>query len=396
MVRKIAFLTSCLLFAVHAEASPAGAPRKFFLDLPKNVDDYRYVRVSVVDQVSEIQVSSSSPYTIKGSDGSILMQGEKLAATRIKVRKDGFYAGERALLKDGLIKLEARDGIRIGGMVYLHQILISREPGNKMLAVNEVDLEDYIKSVIAWEANPQWSMDSLKAQAIAARTFALFKMIQNQERKFDVSKDVLSQVYSGKNAAHARTDGAVEATRGQVLTYDGKIFQSYYHSTCGGKTSPVSTLWAQAEVIPPLKGVECRFCEGSKHYRWNLTVLKSHVEQALRKHGYPVASGVIALSPSDQDESGRARKILVTTGGKTKVKINAEDFRIWMGPDKFKSLKIKSIDAVSEGFHFRGNGWGHGVGMCQFGMKYLGEIGYNDRQILKYYYPDSEVTQYYN
>jgi stage II sporulation protein D len=137
-----------------------------------------------------------------------------------------------------------------------------------------------------------------------------------------------------------------------------------------------------------------RFCQNSPHFRWEITVPKSKVEQDLRKHGYPVASGVASLGLADQDGSGRSKSILVTTGGKSKVKISAEDFRIWAGADQFKSLLIKSIDWTGDGFRFKGRGWGHGVGLCQFGMKYLGEIGYTSSQILKYYYPESDIKTY--
>jgi stage II sporulation protein D len=369
--------------------------RKLSIPLPSNSQEYRFIRVSIAENVPQVKIGSLyGAYTIKDDSGHVLASGPKMPWTIVKADQGAIRFGDQIFHQPALV-FEAKHGIRMDGIYYLNKTVISLQGANKLLVVNELDLEDYVKSVIAWEANPKWSLESLKAQAIVARTFALHKAIQNQNQKFDVSKGVLSQVYSGNNAKHARTDSAVDATRGQILTYRGEIFPAYYHSTCGGKTASAAILRLPAEVIPPLKGVVCEFCQNSPHFRWNMTVSKDKVEQELRKHGYPVVNGISSLGLADQEDSGRSRSILVTTPSKSKVKIIAEDFRIWMGADKFKSLLIKSIDATDGGFHFKGRGWGHGVGMCQFGMKYLGEIGYNAQRILLYYYPESEIKTYY-
>jgi len=377
--------------ATAAKAEPA---RKLCLPLPSDPQAYRFVRVAIAENVPQVKIGSLyGAYTVKDTQGNLLASGPKMPWTIVKAVKGVIYFGSQAFRQSALV-FEAKNGIRMSGIYYQNKTIISPQGGDKILVVNEIDLEDYVRSVIAWEANPKWSLEALKAQAIVARTFALHKAIQNQGREFHVSKGVVSQVYAGKNATHARTDSAVNATRGQILTYRGEIFPAFYHSTCGGHTASAAILRLSGESIPPLEGVSCDFCQNSPHFRWEITVPKSKVEQDLRKHGYPVASGVASLGLADQDGSGRSKSILVTTGGKSKVKISAEDFRIWAGADQFKSLLIKSIDWTGDGFRFKGRGWGHGVGLCQFGMKYLGEIGYTSSQILKYYYPESDIKTY--
>lgn len=370
------------------DSGSAVPPQKSALTLPANPEAYRYIRVAIMTKADEIKVSSPAPYTVKKIDGTLLASGEKLYRVPTQATKDGIQIGKQLFREPGIV-LEGGQGIRIAGVMYSHQIVLWQEPPGKLLVINNVEMETYIKSVIAWEANPQWSPEALKAQAIAARTFALFRALSSADRKYDVLGDVFGQVYKGDNTLHPKTDSVVDATRGQILTMKGKVFPAYYHSTCGGHTTSIETFW-NMEPNAALRGVQCDFCRKSPHYNWRFSVPEKELEKILKKQGYRFVD-IQRIVPVDLDESGRpARLRIEARQGKATVK--AADFRIWLGPEEFKSTFIKSIDVAGDDVRVRGHGWGHGVGMCQFGMKYLGQIGYTYPQILQYYYPESEIT----
>ncbi len=362
------------------------------LEIPGNRENFHYVRVVLLKDIPEVRVEGNHPYTLKDVKGKILATGSKISPTTVSVAGDGISFGKQIFHENPLF-LDSPEGIKIAKHTYRNAVIFWREPGGKLLVVNEVDLEDYIKGVIAWEASPNWPLESLEAQAIAARTYALFQAIRNQDKKFDVSKDVLSQVYKGKNVEHSRTNQAVEQTRGLVLTSNGKLFPAYYHSTCGGKTTNVEDAWRNAQPNPALVGVTCDFCKGSSNYKWKKEFSLKAIDQALRKRGLKPPP-ITHISIMETDPSGRAGNLLFEYGI-GKVKVPAEDFRMLVGPDKIKSTLIRSIEPVGHGFVFQGKGWGHGVGMCQYGMKYLGEIGYSTKQILGFYYTGAVVTDFF-
>jgi stage II sporulation protein D len=243
---------------------------------------------------------------------------------------------------------------------------------------------------LPWEANPKWPSEALKAQAVVSRTYALFRAIEKKDEWIHLAADVKSQVYAGKSSEKPQTSEAVDATRGQILTYRGKIFPAYFHSTCGGGTTNAESIW-DVEKHPVLQGVKCNFCVDSKHYSWQITIPRQQIEAHLKKHGLSV-SGIQKITPSHLDAHGRARSFVIEHAqGKTEIRAN--DFRLWLNPAVLKSTFIRSIHPTGDSFIFRGRGWGHGAGLCQYGMKGLAELGYTYRQILEYYYPGAEIKK---
>jgi SpoIID/LytB domain protein len=138
----------------------------------------------------------------------------------------------------------------------------------------------------------------------------------------------------------------------------------------------------------------CLFRQGHALDRKRLSLADfkaADIENKLRPHGVKVP-GITKIEPSELDATGRAKYFLITSkSGKTKVHSN--DFRLWLDPMKLKSNRILSVDRKGDSFSFRGRGWGHGVGLCQFGMKQLADLGYSYEDILKYYYPGAQITK---
>ena len=184
-----------------------------------------------------------------------------------------------------------------------------RTPDNHITVVNDINVEDYIKGVLYHEVSHHWPMEALKAQAVAARTYALYS-INPAGKPYDVTNDIYSQVYGGRDSERYRTDLAVDYTRGQVLTYNDKIIPAYFHATCGGMTEDAQELWNLPD-IPPLRGVPCGFCANSPHFHWKKNFRLKDIQDALNLHGYKVGT-IKDISIVDRDRSERIEHLKIT------------------------------------------------------------------------------------
>ena len=366
--------------------------KKSSFDLPEKSETFKSIRILLLKSVKTAPVKTASPYKIFDKDGHTLVSGDVLALAHITSAENGIKIGSQ-LYRDFPITIKAEgDGVFVKDRFYRDAIVITKERNGKLTIINSLSIEHYLKGVLPWEANPKWKMEALKAQAITARTYALFKMIENQNEAYDLTKDVLSQVYAGKSAENPVTDEAVISTEGQILVYRGKIFPAYFHSTCGGATTSADTVW-DIEPHPALKGAQCNFCKSSKHYKWSAEFSRGEIESKLRKNGYSVTN-LKSIEVASRDPFGRATKISYEDDDGKKT-IRANDFRLALDPGKLKSMKLDEIDHRENQYVFRGHGWGHGAGLCQYGMKELAELGYSHQEILKYYYPDTDVITWW-
>ncbi|HLD50166.1 MAG TPA: hypothetical protein VJC08_03120, partial [bacterium] len=159
---------------------------------------------------------------------------------------------------------------------------------------------------------------------------------------------------------------------------------------CGGATTRAEHVW-NVKPHPSLRGVNCTFCQSSQHYRWKTEFTRTQIEKKLRKNGFPARSGIQDIKPLDFDTTGRAGNFEILFRSGEKIKIQSNDFRLWLDQLKLRSTWIYLIERQGDKFIFRGKGWGHGVGLCQYGMKALAELGYAYPDILKYYYPGAEM-----
>ncbi len=384
------FLILSLSFWPFGTGRKGAEIKKTSIEIPQGEELQKYESVKIsLGSFKTVTVSTTGPFQVLDFKNRQLFSGLKMGATRVIPTATGVQLGPENF-RDAPLKIKTDGILHIGNKSYRDALMFYSEPGGKLLVINEISLEDYLKGVLPLEASASWPMEALKAQAIASRTYALFKAIEKKNEKFAMSKDVLSQVYGGKSSEAPQTNQAVEETRGQVLTYGGKLFPAYFHSTCGGKTTHAEYVW-DVEPHKSLRGVDCNFCWSSKHYRWRLEYSRAEILKRLKLKG--VKMGTIRdIQIGEMDASGRARSFIVIHD-EGQIKFHSNDFRIWMDPGKFKSTLVTSISKTGDGFIFEGKGWGHGVGMCQFGMKQLAKLGYTYRQIAEYYYPESKITQ---
>ena len=386
-----AIILACVFFFATLSAFAAEPLRDLSISLPQDLKDLNRIRILVQQDKPMVQVSVSNPFEVLDDQGRTVTKGVKLDGATVKPVGPGIQWWSQSVPGHFLVVKSMGHGIRVGSSgVYRDEVLIYKNSRGSLDVISRLELDDYLKSVLPFEGNPKWALESLKAQAVASRTFALTKMLSRRSEEYDVSAGFMSQVYAGKQIENERTNQAVDATRGEVLLYNGKIFPAFFHSTCGGATTAADLVW-RVKPLPPLGGVDCEFCKNSPHYKWEAKVTPAEIKQKLAKQQMPVQD-VLGIRTDKIDKTGRAHKLVIQSTWAEKV-VDADAFRVWVDPMRLKSNLITKVVFRDGAFVFKGRGWGHGVGMCQYGMKYLGELGYSYQDILGNYYPGAQISK---
>jgi stage II sporulation protein D len=345
-------------------------------------------------QTAEIRIEKVGvPINVKLLNGSITIADQTFAGKEVVVFPDDPYI------------------FNLNGSDYRGNLRLIVNPNGKSFdAINLVPPEPYLAGVVGAEMPDYWEAEALKAQAIAARTYCFYiKKRFGVNRTWDVKQTEASQVYRGINAESTRVWKAVNETKGQVLTCkqtDGtqEVFPSYYSSTCGGHTENSRNVFG--DTFESLTGVPCPYCETvakPKFFFWPMIKFdKDEVADRLfRKYPTLKKLGEITnISPagwSDYEDITRLTKIrIVGSNGKSDF-LKAEDFRLTVDPTgrKLKSSICQIVDWDNYWAFLSGRGWGHGVGMCQYGAEGMAREGKNVEQIISYYYPASRTKIMY-
>jgi stage II sporulation protein D len=347
----------------------------------------KYIRVAIVKDREEIRLQLKGGYRILTLyTDELLKEGVNLEA-KILPTHSGIRLNDDDIRFFGVRIETKRDAsIIIDGRRFRGLVDIVRGEDLSLLAVNHVDIEEYLCGALHHEVPYFWPYETLRAQAIASRTFALYQNRVNKDEDYDLTSTHFSQVYGGATGERRRTNRAVIQTYGEILTYNGEIFPAYFHSTCGGHTQDASRFWKID--IPPLKGIECNHCRLSPHYKWDRRVSLSEIQERLNKGGLEIGR-IKSIEVSGYDESGRTINLKIYHA-KGETVISSYRFRILIGPTLIRSTNF-ILDVDSEEAYFDGKGWGHGVGMCQWGALFLSLKRHKTEEILKFYYPQSEI-----
>ncbi len=350
------------------------------------------VRVLVSEKQNLVRLTVKGEYQIRILPSlELVKKGSKLTRTSLKATPLGVQLGAREFLGRG-IRIEPKqdrdltlDQIRFRGFID-----VLKDPANSLYAINTLDIEKYLYGVLPHEVAHWWPLEALKAQAIAARTYALYQVQVSRTQEYDVKSTTSSQVYGGSTRERLRPKAAVDTTRGKVLSFEGKIFPAYFHATCAGVTAAAKELWKID--LPPLRGgVQCGYCRVSPHIQWQSRVPLAQVEEKMNKNGRPVGR-VLKIEPASQTPSGRVGSLRIA-GTAGEALMAAKDFRIWLGGDKIRSTHF-AVTIQDDLAVFDGRGWGHGVGLCQWGAFGQALLGHNFQQILQFYYPESQIIDY--
>ena len=366
----------------------------FFMPVPSliavTINLPEKIRVVVVDNVDELDLSIKGTYEIRtlGTE-EVLEEGKTFYNIKIRPCPHGIDFGKKKFKIYAIhIVPQRQPAIYLGKRLYKGSLEIIKTKEGLLRAINIIDLEDYLKGVLFHEVSHRWPMEAIKAQAIASRTFALYQAQQNNNQDYYLKADISSQVYGGVYAERYRTNKAVEETKGEVLIYNAKLLPAFFHATCGGHTEDARRLWAVN--AKPLKGVKCVYCKNSPHFYWECDLALDTIEKKLNGAGYNIA-GIRSIKAKGRDASGRVIQ-LILGGREHRIRISAKDFR-----HIFNSRIIRStnfvVTVIGKDAYFKGQGWGHGVGLCQWGAFSMAKKGKTDRQILSFYYPDSQIRR---
>jgi stage II sporulation protein D len=270
-------------------------------------------------------------------------------------------------------------------------VRLKRTDSKNITLIETLDLDYYLLGVIRAETGTGWPLEVLKVQAIISRTFALKNMNRHVKNGYNICATTHCQAYKPLEAYDQNTMDAVSFTRGLVIMYKGQLAQTYFHACCGGMVSPNNTVWESNEPVPYLKSRECPFCRNSPHYRWSRFLSAQNLSRALKSIGCPAkVQDIVSISPAHRDASLRARSFLIKYGHK-KIYVKAGAFRSAVGTEIIRSTKITAIKKSKGGFTFSGYGWGHGVGLCQWGAKGMADRNYYYGDIIKRYYPGTHL-----
>jgi stage II sporulation protein D len=284
--------------------------------------------------------------------------------------------GVRALA--ALLAVGAAPGVRAEERIRV------RAPGEGREVV-ELRLDDYVAGVVSGEMPASFPPEALKAQAVAARSYALTRKIEAQAsgRDHDIGAGVLAQVWTARPSPAARA--AADATAGEVLVAGMEPVEAYFHASCGGRTE--AGLAALGRDLPYLAPVDCGRCGRAPRVRWSVEVPAAELVAAGLG---PAPSGARV---SERTATGRAARVELEAGGR-RASLAAVDLRQRLGWSRLPSLAFE-VRAAGGALVFEGRGQGHGAGLCQWGAAGLAREGKSYREILSHYYPGTTVVRMY-
>ena len=292
--------------------------------------------------------------------------------------------------------------------------------------VNQVPIETYLRGVVPNEIGPGAPYAAVEAQTILARTYALRNVRRFAIDNYELCADTHCQVYKGLTGTAPTSDQAIAATKGLVMTYNNELIDALYSSTTGGITAPFSDIWNGAER-PYLKAVidspnsiwnlsqnslanEQNFRQfinlkqgfnetGKNSFRWRrentLEQLTEHLQRYFKKTKNPLASftTIQQIQVVERSPAGRVLKLSVKTDQGV-IEINKNEVRSAFGPPSSTLFYLEPLygaDKILKGYAFVGGGFGHGVGLSQYGSHNLAKLGWSGERILSFYYPGTQI-----
>jgi stage II sporulation protein D len=369
--------------AVPAPARPGITPRPgAVVASPSEATGTRFIRVLLSGGGSGVVLEGE---TIRawGVDGRLAAEAAgrvALAAVGERIRWNG-----SRLLGDALDAAGAPD-LRVENRKVAGRIRLLARNG-ELLAVAVVPLEAYVAAVVSREAATRFHPEALAALAVAARTYAVGAAAKPRDRAYDVVAGVEDQVFDGMDGVAAVFREAADRTRGMVVRYRGELARTVYHSTCGGRTEDAGSAWGKD--VPYLRAQLCDDCADSPVYRWEYRMSEAEGRRVAKALGVPPGKD-LRIAVTGRTPTGRASRVRISSGGVSR-ELQAAEFRKAAGYARVRSLKMEIVPVAGE-WRFTGEGWGHGVGLCQFGANGMARRGAGFREILARYYPGTEIS----
>lgn len=378
-------------------------------------DRDRDIRVLLADGITQSQMIVSGAFDLVDADrGTSLAEGVSCSRLTVQFSADAIAFAELGRsFQTKAVEIVPRHDRPISVSSdqqwrrYPGRMCVYLNPEGTGAVVNTLDVEEYLVSVVASEAHPNFHPEAQRAQAVACRTYAWYhKRTTPVWRRWDVVASEGSQVYVGliTGVTGRRAALAVEGTCGVVCTWMSprgeRIFCSYFSSTCGGYTQAAGPV-KNVTTIPPLSGnMKCDYCRHSPWYEWSpVGIDKKTVTERLRQK-YPKfkeIGPIEQIKVANQTEYGRPVRLHLLDARGRGIQLEAENFRLTVDP-KGRDLRSTFFKIRDDGNKFSfvdGKGFGHGLGLCQYGADGMARAGANAAYILRYYYPQSHLKRAY-
>lgn len=377
-----------------------------------------WIRVLVLTDAKECTITAPSPIRINQAGPFPRAQATQALMTIASPARATVTGGRLSLSTiaapgdDIILSADGNHILGLNDQRYRGQLRLTVNSGGRTFnVINFVPLEPYLAGVVGAEMPDYWEPEALKAQAIAARTYSLYaKNHIGRGRDWDVSNTQSSQVYKGVNAESSLVWNAVNATYGKVLTLRGGrswsdgAFPAYFSAICGGHTEDSEHVFGDS--AEPLRGVPCPYCQETARmtlFYWPMVqfdrdvVTRRLVEKYPKLEALGSIKDINVVDKSDYGQFSRITRVrLIGETGKTDT-VRGEDLRLTIDPTgrRIQSSVCKIVPWGNGWAFLSGRGWGHGVGLCQYGAQGMARLGKNCRDILQHYYPNSEVVNLY-
>jgi stage II sporulation protein D len=372
-----------------------------------------------------VGVVVGAPRVTIGGRGRITAFAGGAAQFQVDNRQVTIAADGRVLIPDGsattryerLVFTSADPGgsVSVNGRRYRGTVELYTQ-GGALTAVNRVQLEDYLAGVVSAEMGRRAPNEAaaLSAQAIVSRTYALRNQGRYASQGFDLTGGVADQAYSGVDGETPEGTAAVRSTAGMVLTYDGRLALAFFHSTCGFATATPSEAFRGIANVPYLRSVSDRkpgggyYCDISPRFRWTVEWDGTTLRDILRR----TLNNVLGISAETVNQirdvrvvrtgpSGRATEVRIAVG-RGEIPVFGPDIRAVLQTPEGRPLGSSAVQLhpESEGdtltrLVVAGAGWGHGVGLCQWGAVGRARAGQSYQQILAAYFPGTKIERWY-
>jgi stage II sporulation protein D len=408
---------------------------------PNDRDTIPEIRIGLASKISKLRIKTGNNYRLTSKRGATLtgVADEVLLFVHSSKGIEVYSGKGKCLLKSGqpfslvyeepgatslIYDAKFRNGSTWSkGKPRIYRGAIEILPKSSGLTiVNRINIEEYLYGVVPSEIPASWPRAVLEAQAIAARTYALANLGKYRIQGFDLLATPASQVYNGVTQEAAAVIEAVDATRGMILTFDGKPAGAFYYDNSGGYTESGAFVWGTdrpyLQAIPekplpvrnqPLTPDELAawltdqpdcvsFREGyyvRSAYRWTLWITREQIESRIRSKAK--VGRVKAIIPMERGISGRVKRVMIKGTAGSYI-INSKSIPYRLGGLRSTLFVVQpkiGRDGLPESFIFNGGGWGHGVGMSQSGAAGMALDGASAQEILAYYYPGTELVNKY-
>ncbi len=377
--------------------------------------DNEEVRVALGHKVGKITVTSPSGMKLTTQNGSMTLQKSDTIFIEFDNSEFKMYLNrdKRIIVKSLPIYFTPLNAglFSFNGMIYRGSLMLKKDADELLLPINRLSIEDYLKGVVPAEIGKldKKKIEASKAQAVAARTYAFAHLNRHSDMGYDLECTVQDQVYRGYLLEDSITNRAIDETRGIVALYKNVPIDAKYHSTCGGYTSDNENEWVGSPA-PYLRGgfdgEGCFFkrvyCSKSKHYKWAYEYNKKDFYDMVSKNYSSlkkVSVEAVSVYVSKKDKYKRVIELTIKDKSGKKYSVKGLDIRKLFTFEEHLGgmLKSRYFEIKEDGGKIvvNGGGFGHGVGMCQYGAMEMAASGKNYKQILTHYYKGIQLKRVY-